>query len=207
MNGFTINPQVEQLQRLSETEDLTPMQFERLEGSPNNIDALTGLQCRSNFEIQKLSASFNRAVKAAMLIDFDQFAQVNDNYGRVTGDFILSKQAERLQAQYAHVGMLYRYEGDRFLMAITAEEGTESPELLTALAEKVQQTLNQPIRLSQAEAVISCCIGLVLKEKNMSLGLLATEALIATEEAKSKAKNSLHLSRGFHIEGLLNAMH
>lgn len=175
---------------------------------PNNIDSLTGLLCRSSFETQKLSKVFSQTVTAALLIDFDQFAKINDLYGRVTGDFILSLQAERLQQNYAHFGTLYRYEGDRFLLLVTGEPAEKTtPTEFETLAKKIQQTLNTTIKLSQSEVQASCCIGVALREDNMSLGLLATEAMIAAEEAKRQAPNNIQLHSGFNTESSSLAVH
>ncbi|OPX55090.1 diguanylate cyclase (GGDEF) domain-containing protein [Oceanospirillum multiglobuliferum] len=201
-----INEQGQHKLSSPKTEETTAVVLEiTMDQQLKNIDSLTGLQCRSNFEMQKLSATFNQQVQAAILIDFDHFSQVNETYGRVTGDFVLSLQAERLQHDYAHLGMIYRYEGDRFLLIVTSDSDTT--EQLILLGENIQQTMNKPVKLSQTEVITTCCIGLAVKDKKMSLGLLITEVMIATEEAKSKAKNSIQLHRGFQASKLINEIH
>ena len=160
----------------------------------SNCDPLTGLLCRSAFEINRLNKGFERDLAAAIIIDFDRFTDVNEKYGRAVGDFILAIQAERLlKNDVARERIIYRYEGDRFLELVFSKNGVDEI-VLMQVARDLQQNLCQPIKMKQSNVVISCCIGLALKDESKNAAQLATEALLAVEEAKQIGTGNIYLS-------------
>lgn len=160
----------------------------------NNCDPLTGLLCRSAFEINRLTKGFEQDLAAAIIIDFDRFTDVNEKYGRAVGDFILAIQAERLlKSDETRERIIYRYEGDRFLELIFSKNGVDEIALMQ-VARGLQQKLCQPIKMKQSDAIISCCIGLALKDESKNAAQLATEALLAVEEAKQIGAGNIYIS-------------
>lgn len=160
----------------------------------SNYDPLTGLLCRSAFEINRLAKGFEQDLVAAFIIDFDRFADVNEKYGRAVGDFILAIQAERLQkSEVAHKRILYRYEGDRFLELIFSDNIVNEITLMQ-MARELQQELRQPVKMKQSDVITTCCIGLALKDESKNAAQLATEALLAVEDAKQRGTGNIYLS-------------
>lgn len=159
----------------------------------NNYDSLTGLLCRSAFEIDKLTPNFDNHLVAALIIDFDRFSEINRVYGRPIGDFVLAVQARRLQKKtvnYRHLS--YRYEGDRFLELIFSDAPL-CRERLFDVVDGLQKTLSQAIKYDQDVVETTCCIGAALKSKDMGVAQLATEAMLATEDAKQRGRNNIQL--------------
>jgi diguanylate cyclase (GGDEF)-like protein len=106
-------------------------------------DGLTHLHNHRHFHDQ-----FAREVKRAersgqplclMLIDIDDFKQLNDRLGHATGDRVLAVVAQLMNAQVRESDYLARYGGEEFAMLLpqTRLEGA------IALAEKIRSALAQ----------------------------------------------------------------
>lgn len=159
----------------------------------SNSDPLTGLLCRSAFEVNKLTEDFDKDLAAAFIIDFDRFADVNEQYGRAVGDFVLAIQAERLQqSKVARKRIVYRYEGDRFLELIFSDTSLDEDTLME-MARELQKELHQPVKMKQSAVSTTCCIGMALKNKSINVAQLATEALLAVEDAKHRGTGNIYL--------------
>ncbi len=86
-------------------------------------DAMTGLLNATAFR-ERLDAELGRARRhgnqlATILIDLDGFKEVNDTQGHATGDAVLTKFAEVLQAQMRTEDLAGRLGGDEFAVALT----------------------------------------------------------------------------------------
>ena len=97
------------------------------------IDDLTRLLTR-RFGLLRLREEFSRAVRhggalSVMLVDIDQFEQINDTYGHMAGDRMLRSIAGVLEANIRAEDVLCRYEGDEFLV-ITPGTGLVDSALL-----------------------------------------------------------------------------
>ncbi|HHX80247.1 MAG TPA: diguanylate cyclase [Acholeplasmataceae bacterium] len=90
-----------------------------------DTDFLTGVGNR-----RKLDQCLRRRVQAnkpfsAILLDFDNFKHINDNFGHEAGDLALKKAAQILQASANEFDTIARYGGDEFCI-ITAINNRES---------------------------------------------------------------------------------
>jgi len=85
-------------------------------------DALTGIGNRHALR-NDFPAFLNNTVYLLML-DLDNFKQINDTYGHNTGDLCLVKTAELLSELFG-AEHAYRYGGDEFI-AIVPDDGTRS---------------------------------------------------------------------------------
>ncbi len=83
-------------------------------------DKLTGLYNRLKLD-ELLSQEIERARRygstfSLILLDIDDFKEVNDNYGHSEGDEVLKKIARRLQSSIRVTDTVYRYGGEEFLI-------------------------------------------------------------------------------------------
>ena len=114
-------------------------------------DPLTGLYNRRYFD-HKLAEEFRRLERygtslSLVMVDFDHFKIINDTFGHLAGDKVLSYAARELAACLRDVDTLARWGGEEF-MALLPETGAD-----TALA--VARRLHARIRGSEKWAAIA----------------------------------------------------
>ena len=125
-------------------------------------DPLTTLPNRSSFELtfKKLLARAKRNQQqfAIMLLDMDQFKQVNDTYGHLIGDKLLTQFAMRLQQSLPTDNTLARLGGDEFVILI---EDIQSSAEVASLANFLLKELQTPYSIAQRlELTVTVSIGI-----------------------------------------------
>lgn len=83
------------------------------------IDPLTGLYNR-RFGMKRLREEFARSIRhnsplGLLIFDIDHFKRVNDNFGHLIGDRILTQMSNLCQSALREGDILMRYGGDEFL--------------------------------------------------------------------------------------------
>lgn len=93
---------------------------------------------------------------AVLFIDLDGFKLINNSYGHEAGDIMLKTVASRLVAQVRPGDTVARLNGDEFVILC---EHIDQPTLIAALAERIAETLRQPVVFGEGELVITASIG------------------------------------------------
>jgi diguanylate cyclase (GGDEF)-like protein len=127
-------------------------------------DALTGLPNRPHLQ-QVLTAALadvaaGRASGAAvMILDLDEFKEVNDTLGHHQGDALLVEVGARLTTAVGDAGSVCRLGGDEFavLLPAIADEDT-----VLRIGRRVLRALEQPVALDGLEVEIGGSIGIAL---------------------------------------------
>ena len=149
------------------------------------IDPLTGLANRHQFN-QQLTAHFATPTKGAhcmlLLLDLDQFKNVNDTLGHVAGDTLLYEVGLRLKANIDEGTLLARLGGDEFALLV---EGTVDREGIRALGTRLQNALRLPCVIEGQRLEIQASIGVGLAPAD---GASATALLKASDMALHAAK-------------------
>lgn len=88
------------------------------------IDPLTGLYNR-RFGMARLREEFSRAVRQSvplgvLMFDLDHFKSINDTYGHLAGDRILSRIAKLTRSVTREGDIMVRYGGEEFLSILPA---------------------------------------------------------------------------------------
>ncbi|MEY9930156.1 diguanylate cyclase (GGDEF)-like protein [Catenulispora sp. GP43] len=123
-------------------------------------DSLTGLGNRLRFQ-DRAERALARAqdcggVAAMLLIDLDNFKEVNDTQGHKVGDELLVAAASRIAESVRPGDLPVRLGGDEF--AVLLSDGA-SQGAATALAERLIGVLAEPFRLSGAPVMVRASIG------------------------------------------------
>lgn len=82
------------------------------------MDPMTGILNKVSLR-KRISETLERdgsAHTATLMIDLDNFKQVNDNYGHTTGDIVLQRLAQIMQRVFAVDDILGRFGGDEFVV-------------------------------------------------------------------------------------------
>ncbi len=126
-----------------------------------STDPLTGLANRRHVQ-QSLERSFAESARygsdlACLMIDLDQFKQLNDSLGHQEGDRLLQTCAKVLKANCRRSDVAGRYGGDEFVVLLPHTE----PELAEQVARRIQQQFNTAVRsISPKHAVCAMSMGL-----------------------------------------------
>jgi diguanylate cyclase (GGDEF)-like protein len=124
-------------------------------------DSLTGLPNRRLLDDRLKQAVFQaqrRGVKvAAMLVDLDDFKQVNDSAGHRAGDAVLREVAARLGGCVRKADTLARHGGDEFVIVI-ADAQTEADGSI--VAEKILRAFEPPFVADGREFILGASIGI-----------------------------------------------
>ncbi|MDA8189379.1 MAG: PAS domain S-box protein [Dehalococcoidales bacterium] len=126
-------------------------------------DALTGLPNRTVFS-DRLSVALAHARRnndklAVMMLDLDEFKQINDTLGHNVGDQLLKGVGERLVSLLRKSDTVARMGGDEFMLLLPelslAEEADE-------IAERILEALREPYALDGRESPITTSIGIAI---------------------------------------------
>ncbi|WOD09298.1 putative bifunctional diguanylate cyclase/phosphodiesterase [Marinomonas sp. GJ51-6] len=152
------------------------------------IDSLTGITNRDAFN-RALSEVFKvnekREEIAIVLIDLDNFKEINDTRGHEIGDEILKVTASRFMNQLASAKLLSRLGGDEFIFILEGDEAKEHHVL--ALCDRVQNIIKQPILLEHGEVMLTASVGVSIYPHD---GQDVRSILGAADQAMYHAKQS-----------------
>lgn len=105
-------------------------------------DALTGLSNRS-YIMKQMRRRLKRSNGTLLIVDLDNFKEINDNYGHDRGDLVLMRVAEVLQSCFRRTDCIGRLGGDEFVIYVDASLADD------VLNSKVQEVVQQVVMLSQ----------------------------------------------------------
>jgi diguanylate cyclase (GGDEF)-like protein len=150
-------------------------------------DHLTGLPNRSLFidlvQREILSARRTSQKFGVFFIDLDRFKTVNDTMGHAAGDALLMEVSRRLREMLREVDVVCRQSGDEFL--VLARDITHW-ETLAEMADRVLQSIEQPMVLTGGSARVSASIGIALfPDDAQDFETLVKNADVAMYQAKS----------------------
>ena len=126
-------------------------------------DPLTGLANRALFE-DRLTQTLSRMKRiggsfALLLIDLDDFKNVNDAYGHLVGDTLLIELAKRFESVTRESDTLCRFGGDEFLYLAEALTSDNDPE---RVAKRLIETLEAPFDVADVKIVQRVTIGVAV---------------------------------------------
>jgi len=148
-----------------------------------NTDALTGLFNRNYFneKLYKLKAN---GPLSLLLIDLDNFKNINDLYGHLAGDTVLQKVAEILKNVTRRVDIIVRWGGDEFAVVLLEAEEQEALNIAQRIKAQIE---NYDFAFGQSRVRISVSIGIASMKE---------EVLNDKEQLFKTADEALYLAKG-----------
>ncbi len=136
-------------------------------------DVVTGVYNHRYFEIT-LEREWQKMERldhplACIMIDLDNFKQVNDRYGHQVGDCVLRDTAQLIQREFREIDIISRYGGEEFIVILA-----EKPGHMAGLKKTMER-----IRQSIAAQEITC------KDQTIKITASLGGALVPSPQIKS----------------------
>jgi diguanylate cyclase (GGDEF)-like protein len=154
-------------------------------------DPLTALPNRSSF-LEHAESALGQAAResssiAVLLVDLDDFEEVNHGLGDEVGDRLLTIVGERLEASVRSGGIVARLCGDEF--AVLLEDVADRGSAVSA-TRRVEEALSAPVELNGSEVLVSASVGIAIGDPRQEDGPedLLRNADVAMHAAKRKGK-------------------
>jgi len=154
-----------------------------------SLDALTGVPNRRALE-RALQAHIDgvraeRFRQALVVIDIDNFKEVNDHYGHGAGDTALSDLAAILRFELRENDQVFRFGGEEFVILVD----TGSREALARFSERLRKAVYQSLRGPGGRITISAGAAMYTGEQRWQDWFARADA--ALYAAKGKGRNSV----------------
>ncbi|MFZ5523974.1 MAG: PAS domain S-box protein [Pseudomonadota bacterium] len=156
-----------------------------------NFDTLTGLPNRDMFR-DRLGQEVKKSIRAELplallLVDLDQFKEVNDTLGHSVGDMLLKDAARRISACVRESDTVARLGGDEFTIVLSEISDISN---VDDVAQKIIAKLAEPFQLGSEVVFVSASIGITLYPNDtIDIDELMKNADQAMYVAKKKGRN------------------
>ncbi|MBF9195913.1 bifunctional diguanylate cyclase/phosphodiesterase [Microvirga terrestris] len=156
-----------------------------------NHDALTGLPNRTLFQ-HRLDAALDHARQSGtsvslLLIDLDDFKDINDTLGHDAGDALLQETARRLSTMVRGCDTVARIGGDEFAVLVVDPLKLENA---TRLGSLIAEMLRQPFVYQKRTLISRVSIGIAAyPDHDGNPAELVKDSDIAMYQAKSQGRN------------------
>jgi len=159
-------------------------------------DPLTGLPNRRLFEDRLYVAlkftKRNNKKLALILMDMDNFKEVNDTLGHQTGDKLLNAVCTRINGLIRKSDTLARMGGDEFTLLLPPEINNQ--EDIIIVADKITRAFRQPFICEGTEIFTSASIGIAIyPDHGDDADTLISHADIAMYQAKKSGGNCFRI--------------
>lgn len=162
-------------------------------------DPLTGTLNRRSFgfALDELIAAAEKTARstAIMMIDLDNFKQINDRRGHGIGDLILVECAERLTRAVPSDALISRIGGDEFACAMNFDRS--GPESIDRVAARLIDAIREPFLVQDLRIEITASIGITradvlrpAKDGRIDAQHMLDMADVAMYHAKRNGRNS-----------------
>lgn len=154
-------------------------------------DSLTGLPNRMHLQ-RALAAALDEVSAgrtpgaAVMILDLDEFKEVNDTLGHHQGDALLVEIGARLASAVSEPGIVARLGGDEFAVLLPA---TADEDRVRRVGRRMLRALEEPVALDGLEVEIGASIGIAMAPTHATdPAALLKRADLAMYDAKSSAR-------------------
>ncbi len=163
-----------------------------------SYDALTHVLNR-RFGLIRLKEEFSTAQRyssdlSVIMLDIDNFKQINDTYGHEAGDFILKQISSIIALNLRNEEVICRYGGEEFLIILPRTNLNKSGKAAERLRQLVQQLVSY-YKESSILVTISLGVASLSSISTQNKNNLVNAADTALYYAKNKGRNRVALFR------------
>ena len=164
-----------------------------------SIDPLTGILNRRSGgpAVDSLLGEAHRKQRdvAVVMVDLDNFKQINDLNGHGMGDKVLRETARRIADLLPDAGVLARIGGDEFVCALSYEP--QAREAIDRFAAQLVEAVSKPIEERDLCVEATVSIGIATSAEDGIAGVADSETLIhradiAMYHAKKRGRNRFY---------------
>ena len=160
-------------------------------------DSLTGLPNRVSFTeaveaAGMLAGDRGNHQHAVLVVDMRRFSRINESMGSRAGDELLMTFARRLISALRTGDVLARTGGNEFGILVGLKRGVDDA---IAAAERIQDVMTAPFKLSELEIRVECAIGVALMDAGNDPEELFRQAQFAVKQAKALGKPQVYEPR------------
>ncbi|WP_456456622.1 diguanylate cyclase [Nitratifractor sp.] len=168
-----------------------------------SIDPMTRLYNRRYFttmadKILKLARREQNPLSLAIL-DIDRFKQINDTYGHLAGDRVITALSEKLMGRYRESDLLCRFGGEEFVILMPNTE----LDVATLLAERTRKEIEKlqvPYNGKTITMTVSIGVSQVDLENEETLDPVLKRADDALYTAKKEGRNQVRTAPIVSVE-------
>ena len=150
-------------------------------------DKLSGLLNRQAFDLifakQLNYANAKEQNLSLILIDIDDFKEVNDNFGHLVGDTVIQDVAKACKLHLRENDLLCRWGGEEFIILL--------PNSDSMVAEKIAKRIQHYLSQQNNQHAVTASIGIAQRQGNESTDSLLLRADKALYQAKNTGKNKI----------------
>ena len=155
-------------------------------------DALTGLPNRTAYNeiMTHQIEQFNRYKEPLSLVicDLDHFKKVNDSYGHLAGDKVLSLVAKILAKTTRNADLVMRYGGEEFAIVLPSTQAEKAAQTM----DKIRRLIcKSPFNYRGEPISISMSFGVCEAREGDSIESLFSRADVALYKAKGNGRNTV----------------
>ncbi|HLT18573.1 MAG TPA: sensor domain-containing diguanylate cyclase [Thermomicrobiales bacterium] len=164
------------------------------------IDSMTQLPNRRKFQ-SAFEAELERAREdgtsfAVIMIDLDGFKEINDVFGHLEGDAVLTAVGQRLASRVREEDVMARYAGDEFVALLPDADTSTS----MMIAERLREAIaDEPFRITTGETTyLTISVGVaVYPDHGTTTRDLLNAADNAAYDAKHAGRNAIRMARAY----------
>jgi len=131
---------------------------------------------------------------SVVMLDIDYFKKINDSYGHITGDQVLSKIGELIDHSMRASDFAFRFGGEEFLLLLTECSSRKALEIVQHLMSKLQASSFKPP--TQGEFTVTLSAGIAEFDGQPDYQHTLKKADQALYQAKDRGRNQAVIWQG-----------
>jgi diguanylate cyclase (GGDEF)-like protein len=141
----------------------------------------------SFLDLSLMQVKGKQSTVGCLMIDLDDFKDVNDNHGHAVGDQVIQIAANRLARLTRKSDAAFRISGDEFVIVL---DSVKDQKAAMNVAERVVQAFREPIKLENLILNVSASVGVAFSEDDIQRSELLKRADLALYKSKRDGKDT-----------------